>query len=178
MGGKIAVCDLDSAYKLILSMAWQFYRKCPHSDIEVDDLVGFGWEGVSHASRLYDEGRGSFITYCWYWIYNYINRGINSWGRVKLSSGAYATAVFTDEEVSCSDDRHIELGLMVPGLVDRVMSLDEKLRNVLILRYFLGHTVPVTSGIMGIPWSAVHELEGEAITAMRELYNNGSDGAA
>lgn len=66
---------------LVRSLAWTIHRKCP-SNVEIDDLVGYGNIGLAEAARDFDPARGvRFVTFAHYRIRGAIYDGLSkmSW---------------------------------------------------------------------------------------------------
>lgn len=57
-------------YRFVIGIAMK-YR---HTSIPLDDLVQEGFLGVLHAVKKYNYIKSKFITYCHYWVRNYMGR--------------------------------------------------------------------------------------------------------
>jgi RNA polymerase sigma factor for flagellar operon FliA len=70
---------------LVKSIAWKIAQKLP-SHVDMDDLTGYGYIGLTEAARNFDSGRGGkFSTYAYHRIRGAILDGLGQMAWFKLS---------------------------------------------------------------------------------------------
>jgi RNA polymerase sigma factor for flagellar operon FliA len=84
---------IEESQGLVRALAWKIHRGLP-SNVDVDDLIGYGQIGLAEAARDFDPSRtGSFSTYAYYRIRGAIYDGLSkmSWfSRARYARLRYA----------------------------------------------------------------------------------------
>ncbi|HVW38566.1 MAG TPA: sigma-70 family RNA polymerase sigma factor [Pirellulales bacterium] len=84
---------IEESQGLVRALAWKIHRGLP-SNVDVDDLIGYGQIGLAEAARDFDPSRtGAFSTYAYYRIRGAIYDGLSkmSWfSRARYARLRYA----------------------------------------------------------------------------------------
>lgn len=168
--------------KLVLHVARDMYYKYSIPDADLEDFIGWGYEGLCEASKRWEPSISSFTVYAWYWIRYKIQTGIDSWcgtrrpsrnGQSRTSIAHLTTSITTGlNEDTSPDSTPIEENHESRELKRHLHSLPNSLCIPIIYKYYYDLTDKEVCIALHITHKELIEALETAIKTLRDMYGH------
>ena len=133
---------------------------------QAEDLASNVWMKVFEKLETFDETKASVST----WIFTITRNTLNDWFRTRK--------VMNDIPETMEDDSSVEEEVCntetLASLTEGLKHLDERERDIIILRFYSGKTLKEIAENMGISYAYVKILQNKAMATLRS-YIGGDD---
>ena len=127
-----------------------------------EDLCAEVFLKVYEKLDTYDETKASLST----WIFTIARNRLTDFYRTRRVHGEIPETLASGEDIEedlCRDE-------MLETLADALETLDERGRDIIILRYYSGMTLKAIAERLGISYAYVKVLHNKALSAMRNYF--------
>lgn len=155
----------------IINVASKYFSTC-RSQADMDDLVGevaLGWsEGLTKVdSSKTEKEQGVFLfSYARGYALNWIRNRVRHSGQEFVASDESDVGDSVDSDHESFFER-----MTVAAVLDAVMALPERDRDVLVKRYYLGFTLDEVGQEMGLTRERVRQIEQKGLKKIRPLFS-------
>lgn len=133
---------------------------------QAEDLASNVWMKVFEKLESFDESKASVST----WIYTITRNTLTDWFRTRK--------VFDEVPETVEDDSSVEEEVCntetLAALTEGLKHLEERERDIIILRFYSGKTLKEIAETMGISYAYVKILQNKAMASLRS-YIGGDD---
>lgn len=127
-----------------------------------EDLTAEVFLKVYEKLDSYDETRASLST----WIFTIARNTLTDYYRTRRVHGEIPETLASEEDIEediCRDE-------MLETLADALEALDERSRDIIVLRYYSGLTLKVIAERLGISYAYVKVLHNKALGSLRGFF--------
>ena len=151
----------EELYRKFHSKVLGYLRSRISDPDAAEDLAAEVFLKVCEKSDSFDEKKASLST----WVYTIARNTLTDWFR--------ARRIMEEIPESWVDGASVEedvcRGEMLNALAEALETLDERERDILILRYYSGRTLKEIAAGMGISYAYIKVLQSKALARMKEM---------
>lgn len=103
----------------------------------------------------YDPAKAALST----WVYTITRNTVTDYYRTRRPMAELADWMTSDAPAPASND--------LDALADALLALKEKERDLIVLHYYMGHTLKITADMMGISYISAKVMHKKALTGLR-----------
>lgn len=129
----------------------------PH---EAEDLVSVVFLKVMKKLSSYDSAKASLST----WVYTITRNTVTDHFRTRHTMAALEDYMLDEEPAPDLRDDALE------GLADALQTLKEKERDLVVLHYYMGHTLKTVAEMMGMSYINAKVIHKKALAGLRAYY--------
>ena len=138
-----------------------------HSKVQdrhtAEDLVSAVFLKIVQKLDSYDPEKASMST----WVYTITRNTVTDYFRTRRTT-------VTLEDYMLDEQPSPELtDNMLDGLADALLALKEKERDLIVLHYYMGHTLKTAAEMMGMSYINAKVIHKKALTGLRAYYAAG-----
>ncbi|MBQ0037202.1 MAG: RNA polymerase sigma factor [Clostridiales bacterium] len=141
-----------------------YIRSKINSAQDAEDLTNEVFLKVYEKLDTFDERKASLST----WIYTITRNTLTDWFRTRRSFEEIPES--QDDGYSVEDE--VCNAEMLETLANALESLEERERDIIILRFYSGKTLKEIAGNMGISYAYVKVLQNKAFEKIKEFFEN------
>ena len=152
--------DAGQIYEEFQPKVRAYVRGKIHDPHDADDLVSAVFMKVVQKLDSFDPAKASVST----WVYTITRNTVTVYFRTRRSMVAFED--YMVDETELTDDA-------LDCLADALMSLKEKERDLIVLRYYSGHTLKTVAEMMGMSYINAKVIHKKALTSLQAFYAAG-----
>ena len=103
----------------------------------------------------YDPAKAALST----WVYTITRNTVTDYYRTRRPTAELADWMVSDAPAPASDD--------LDALADALLALKEKERDLIVLHYYMGHTLKIAAEMMGMSYINAKVIHKKALTGLR-----------
>lgn len=161
---EVRCLDKDKIYRDYQGKVYGYILSKVNSPQDAEDIAADVFLKVYEKLDSFDESKASLST----WIYTITRNSLTDYFRIRK--------VFTEIPEIIEDDISVEEEIcnaeMLETLADALESLDERERDIIILRFYTGKTLKEIAGNMGISYAYVKVLQSKALAVLKIFFEN------
>ena len=152
--------DAGQIYEEFQPKVRAYVRGKIHDPHDTKDLVSAVFMKVVQKLDSFDPAKASVST----WVYTITRNTVTDYFRTWRSMVAFED--YMVDETELTDDA-------LDCLADALMSLKEKERDLIVLRYYSGHTLKTVAEMMGMSYINAKVIHKKALTSLQAFYAAG-----
>ena len=126
---------------------------------EAEDLVSAVFMKIVQRLDSYDPAKASVST----WVYTIARNTVTDYFRTRHAAMALEDYMVDDAALPSGDDA-------LDMLADALLSLKERERDLIVLHYYMGHTLKTVAEMMGMSYINAKMIHRKALTALQFFY--------
>lgn len=163
---RITNAQKEQIYRDYHGKVCGYIRSKINSPQDAEDIVADVFLKVYEKLDSFDESKASLST----WIYTITRNTLTDYFRTRKVFAEIPETMEADTSVE-DDVCNAE---MLESLTKALETLDERERDIIILRFYSGKTLKETAGNMGISYAYVKVLQNKAFEKIKEFFENSS----
>lgn len=152
----------EKIYREYYSKVYGYIRSRINSTQDAEDLAANIFLKIYEKLDSFDETKASLST----WIFTIMRNALTDYFRVRK--------VYEEVPETLSDDTSVEEEVcnaeMLETLAKAIESLDERERDIIVLRFYSGKTLREIADKMGISYAYVKVLQTNALKKMKNFF--------
>lgn len=156
--------DKDKIYRDYHGKVSGYIRAKVNNPQDAEDIAADVFLKVYEKLGTFDESKSSLST----WVYTITRNTLTDYFRTRKVFAEIPESI--EDETSVEDE--ICTAEMLEALADALETLDERERDIIILRFYSGKTLREISSQMGISYAYVKVLQNKALEKMKEVFEN------
>ena len=162
----MVITDIEKAkiYRDYHGKVFGYIRSKISSAQDAEDIAADVFLKIYEKLESFDESKSSLST----WVYTITRNTLTDYFRTRKVFAEIPESI--EDETSVEDE--ICTAEMLEALADALETLDERERDIIILRFYSGKTLREISSQMGISYAYVKVLQNKALEKMKEVFEN------
>ena len=156
--------DINKVYEEYHGKVLSYISSRIHNSIVAEDLCHDVFLKVYEKINTFDETKASLST----WIYTITRNTLTDYYRTRRVTSEIPETLQSEQSV---EDEAVN-GEMLERLTDALSQMDERMRDVIILRFYDGKTLREIADNMGISYAYVKVIQNKAFAFLRNFLEN------
>ena len=158
------IMDIDKVYEEYRVKVLSYISSRIHDNFVAEDLCHDVFLKVYEKINTFDETKASLST----WIYTITRNTLTDYYRCRKVTDEVPETLQSEQSV---EDEAVN-GEMLERLTEALSQMDERMRDVIILRFYDGKTLREIADNMGISYAYVKVIQNKAVAFLRNFLEN------
>ena len=158
------IMDINKVYEEYHGKVLSYISSRIHNNFVAEDLCHDVFLKVYEKINTFDETKASLST----WIYTITRNTLTDYYRCRKVTDEVPETLQSEQSV---EDEAVN-GEMLERLTEALSQMDERMRDVIILRFYDGKTLREIADNMGISYAYVKVIQNKAFAFLRNFLEN------
>ena len=147
----------DSVYQEFYPRVSAYVRGKVSNPHDAEELVSAVFLKIVQKLDSYDPQKASLST----WVYTITRNTVTDFFRTRRTMVEFADYMVDDEPFAGPKDDALD------ALADALLALKEKERDLIVLHYYMGHTLKIAAEMMGMSYINAKVIHKKALASLR-----------